>query len=276
MDKSKRQVLKEIKKRKLKEIAKTAVRKLAAVWVISSMIVVNVPTGFTMAAFVDQEASRNNTISAGTLDAGMTALADFDPAVKPTINATKDIDLSSLGTLGFKYNIKSSNLIGDLCSSLNLKADLDGANQYNGPIENFDVDIAEISAPEKGHFEASMETEDYSLQGKNCTLDFLVAAKQKDLVGGVGFSDDETMANVINAGTWILKGVWIQTTVDDFNAGISSDSGWPSYRKEINYHDQNKQVIHEEVESHQKWQDIVTQGRTEPLQRKGEWPKKSF
>jgi len=221
MEKSKRKILIEIKKQKLKEAAKKAAKKLAALWVITSMVVVNIPTGFTMAAFVDQEATSNSVV-AGTLDAQMTALADFAPAVKPAINATKDIDLSNLGSLGFKYNIKSGNLAGDLCSNLSLKADLDGTNKYTGPIENFSVDIADFSDPEKWHFEASMETDNYSLQGKTCTLDFLVLAKQKDLLSGVGFSDDETMANVINAGTWTLKGVWIQTTIADFNAGVSS------------------------------------------------------
>ena len=222
MDKSKRQALKEIKKRKLKDIAKTAAKKLAAVWVISSMLVVNVPTGFTMAAFVDREDSKVNSISAGTLDVKMEAASDFDPSLKPTVNATKDIDLSDLGSIAFSYNLKAGNLTGDLCSNLNLKADLDGVNQYNGPIENFDVSLTDFSAPEKWHFEASLEIDNYALQGKSCTLDFLLIAKQKDLLSGVGFSDEESMANIINAGTWTIKGVWIQTTVPDFNAGVSS------------------------------------------------------
>lgn len=222
MDKSKRQALKEIKKRKLKDIAKTAAKKLAAVWVISSMLVVNVPTGFTMAAFVDREDSKVNSISAGTLDVKMEAASDFAPDLKPTINATKDIDLSDLGSTFFSYSIKSGNLTGDLCSNLNLKADLDGINQYTGPIENFDISLPDFSAPEAWHFEASLEADNYALQGKTCNLDFLVSAKQKDLIGGVGFSDEESMANIINTGTWTIKGVWIQTTVDDFNAGVSS------------------------------------------------------
>ena len=233
MNKSKRQTLKEIKEKKAKGSPKMALKKIAASLMVLTLTMINVPTGFTVATFVDTEKSQTNAMSAGTLDAQMTAVADFDPAVKPSVEATKEIDLSSLGTLGFKYNIKSGNLSGDLCSNLNLKADLDGANQYNGPIEDFNIDITDFSAPEKWHFQASLETEDYSLQGKSCNLDFLVLAKQKDLVSGVGFSDDEIMANVINAGNWTIKGVWIQTTVADFNAGVSSDSGWPSYRKEI-------------------------------------------
>ena len=68
------------------------------IWVISSMLVVNVPTGFTMAAFVDREDSKVNSISAGTLDVKMEAASEVGVNLKQGYNG--DLTSKQAGSVG--------------------------------------------------------------------------------------------------------------------------------------------------------------------------------
>lgn len=219
------------KDKKNKKAAKGAIKlkvllnKCAIALVLVATILANTPMRYTIAQLSDTEGSKANAFAAGTLDQSLSTTADFSPAVLPgTVVATKDIAIANNGSLGFKYTIYAANTSGALCDALNLRATLNGVEQYNGALNSFTKDIADYSSTTANwHFEASLPTgTSYTLQNQTCTLDFNVLAKQKDLFSGIGFSDLETMGNVINAGTWKITGVWVQTTVEDFNAGSSS------------------------------------------------------
>lgn len=204
---------------------RAAIKKLSVALMIVSIALANTPMSYTVAKLVDTEVSGDNIFSAGTLDQSLSSGADFSPAVLPgSVVATKDMAIANNGSLGFHYTIFATNTIGALCDSLNLQATLDGVSVYNGQLKLFSYEVADYSSTtDNWHFEASLPSgAAYTLQNQTCNLDFNVLAKQKDLASGVGFSDLETMSNAIFAGAWKIEGIWVQTTVADFNAGQSS------------------------------------------------------
>ena len=154
--------------------------------------------GKTQAYFSDAEISGNNTFQVSTLDFSLSG-ADFSPEVTPSQNTSRTIDIGNDGSLDFDYAVKSDNVLGDLCSSLNLSATL-GGYTYTGLISGFIYSAGQFgTVGGNWQFEINLPSNDLSLQNETCTFDFVFDGSQ---IGGVGFSDQETISNTVNSGTW--------------------------------------------------------------------------
>ena len=176
----------------------------------------------TVAYYNDTENSFGNSFTAATLDFSLSPLGNFSPVVIPTQSSSRTISVINNGSLGFQYTVQASNFNGDLnfCNALNLNANVDGDDpEYNGHITTFNINSPiTFGSPEDWIFTVALTSNDPSLQGKVCTFDFVFNGVQ---IGGFGFSDQETISNIVTAGSW--QSVWIQTTYDDFNSGTKSN-----------------------------------------------------
>lgn len=160
--------------------------------------------GQTLAYYNDTETSTENAHVAGSLDFSLSAVSDFTPEVTPETDAAKTVALSNDGSLDFQYTIRTTGAIGGLCSSLNLVAELDGSEEYNGPLSGLDEGPFIFGGPESWGFTASLTNDDPDLAGETCDFDFEYSGWQTDLAGPppVGFSDIEIISNTATAGEW--------------------------------------------------------------------------
>lgn len=154
----------------------------------------------TVAYYNDTEDSNANTYQAGTLDFSLYSPNDFLPKVMPEQSANREINVSNDGSLGFQYGVQSAHISGALCGNLILKADLEGNNVYTGTIAGFNYNAGEFSdLTDNWQFTASLTSDDSSLENQICNFDFIFDGVQ---IGGVGFSDQETISNTIYSGEW--------------------------------------------------------------------------
>ncbi|MFZ2414588.1 MAG: lamin tail domain-containing protein [Minisyncoccia bacterium] len=176
----------------------------------------------TIAYFNDTETSLSNSYTAATLDFSLNQQANFSPNIIPTNLSTETIGVVNDGNLNFQYKIKVDNLIGDLCNYLELKASLGGIDVgYTGTLQDFTYSKDEMTAPEDWIFTTNLTSSDPLLQNQTCTFDFIFSGLQ---TGGIGFSDQEKISNTVTSGSWVIEsGSWIQTTPEDFNAGIGTN-----------------------------------------------------
>ena len=160
--------------------------------------------GQTLAYYNDTETSTGNAHVAGSLDFSLSADDDFMPEVTPETDAAKTVALSNDGSLDFQYTIRTTGAIGGLCSSLNLVAELDGSEEYNGPLSGLDEGPFVFGGPESWDFTASLTDDDPDLAGETCDFDFEYSGWQTDLAGPppAGFSDIEIISNTVTAGEW--------------------------------------------------------------------------
>jgi len=155
--------------------------------------------GQTLAYFNDIENSPENILSAGSLDFSLDAPVNFTPKVTPTANALRTVGIINDGSLGFQYTASTTNVVGTLCASLNIIAKLDGEEEYNGLLGGFNVGSFVFDDPESWNFTVSLIGSDAGLENKSCAFDFDFDGEQS---GGAGFSDIETISNLVESGTW--------------------------------------------------------------------------
>ena len=160
--------------------------------------------GLTGASYNDTENSTGNLFSAASLDFSLDSEADFTPEVDPETDAARGVSISNDGSLGFQYTIKTTGVVGALCSSLNLVAELDSSEEYNGPLSGFDEGPFVFSSPEDWDFTVSLTDDDPDLANETCDFDFEYSGWQDNLVGPppAGFSDIETISNTVTSGDW--------------------------------------------------------------------------
>src|SRR3989338_6162275 len=152
------------------------------------------------AYYDDTETSGGNSFSASSLDFSLTSAANFSPVVTPTTDTIRAVAVNNDGSLGFDYNVKTANFVGDLCPVLDLTASLDGGAGVTEPLSTFDIGPFTFGATEDWDFTASLNDDDESYQGKTCTFDIVFDGEQS---GGAGFSDTETLASLVTAGEWV-------------------------------------------------------------------------
>ena len=155
----------------------------------------------TSSYYNDTENSNANTFSAGTLDFSLSSVGDFSPTtLNKSESAVRTINLNQNGSLGFQYSARVSALSGDICNYLDLTATLDGVGVYSGLLKNFVYGSTTFSAPEQWIFTAKLQAgAPDSIQGTTCNFDFVFNGTQ---IGGVGFSDQETINNNVAAKYW--------------------------------------------------------------------------
>ncbi|OHA00974.1 MAG: hypothetical protein A3C12_03375 [Candidatus Sungbacteria bacterium RIFCSPHIGHO2_02_FULL_49_20] len=159
--------------------------------------------GNTIAFYNDVETSSGNAHFAGSLDFSLDAPDDFAPEVTPDDDASRIVDVSNDGSLGFQYTASATNAVGTLCSSLNLVAELDGGEEYNGLLSGFDAGPFVFGDPESWDFTTSLDSDDPDLQETSCSFDILFKGWQIDVAeDSGGFTDEEVISNTVTAGEW--------------------------------------------------------------------------
>ncbi|GEM_PF-2345653 len=182
------------------------IKKLPVHWLVVILILgMNwsglLAVGTTIAYYNDTETSSGNAHVAGSLDFSLVAPADFAPKVTPTADALRTIGIMNDGSLGFQYTASTTNAVGTLCASLNLVAELDGTEEYDGPLSGFNIGPFVFGDPESWDFTVSLTGSEVSLQNKSCAFDFDFDGEQS---GGAGFSDIETISNLVESGEWVV------------------------------------------------------------------------
>jgi len=158
--------------------------------------------GQTLAYFSDIENSDGNTYNVATLDFSLSSSGDFSPLVTPVQSTSRAISVINHGSLGFEYTVYANEFSGDtnLCDILQLKANLDGEEKYNGSLAGFTYDADEFSDPEDWQFTASLPSDNLEFENKTCNFKFVFEGVQ--LGDCVGFSDTEKIENTIISGQW--------------------------------------------------------------------------
>lgn len=156
--------------------------------------------GQTVAYFNDTETSIENTFSAGTLDISADGLGDFSLNLNPNNQAVRNVMVGNDESLGVKYLVEASDIEGDLCDYLKVKAMLVGDVKYEGSLVDLLSEIIEIdsSAPNKNwNFKISFsgdEDDALNLVGGACQFNFHFKSWQTNIDEyneGSGFTDQE-------------------------------------------------------------------------------------
>src|SRR3989344_498742 len=153
----------------------------------------------TNAYYNDTESSNDNLFTASSLDFSLDSESDFAPEVDPETDALRSVSILNDGSLGFDYNVKIANPVGDLCPVLDLSASLDGGAGVTEPLNTFDIGPFTFGSPEDWDFTVSLNNDDASYQEETCNFDIVFDGEQ---IGGAGFSDTETIASLVTAGEW--------------------------------------------------------------------------
>ena len=168
-------------------------------------------TGMVSNSFGFSSTARSvaNVFPAGQLSVVLHSPSNFAPLVSTSTPAIRQASLINSGSLPLQYQIKVVNISGQLCDHLTLKAELNGTEEYNGPILAGQSLlpaplILNQSQQDNWGFVASLNSSDKTLQGETCHFDFDVQAWQTNIpnYGDGGFTDEKTVTNVVMAGDW--------------------------------------------------------------------------
>lgn len=154
--------------------------------------------GNTLAMFSDGFNKVANGASAGMLNFSLSA-SDWTPAEKvytmqPGDTLSKDIAISSEGTLDFQYRINYEKTEGDdeFCSYLDLQALLNGTPQYSGDLNKFtNFNAGVYHDLDVWTFNVSLPAGSPNFAELGCGFKFSFSAWQDSLTFGQGFSDAE-------------------------------------------------------------------------------------
>ncbi|MEA2006695.1 MAG: TasA family protein [Patescibacteria group bacterium] len=174
--------------------------------------------GGTNAFYYDEELSESNVIALGTLD--MEVLAENNELQKPEDAGnmlpedmvTRTATVTNVGTLPFQYNIafQEVSCSDDLCDNLLLTALKNETEAYEGPLDDFDLDI--LSPLVSGNsdewqflIELPAETNG-DLENLDCNFDLVFIAWQTDFTTPAkGWIDEEFVDNNnIHTGDWFV------------------------------------------------------------------------
>ena len=159
----------------------------------------------TQAYFSDDGTSQSTSFHAGTLEMTLNSGGDFDPQLTLDQTVIKNISVNKAGDLPFQYVIKTTNITGDVCGSITLKAELNGEEKYNGNISGFDIVPIEVSAQDNWVFTTTLNDDSLWAESKSCQFQFVFEAWQTNMThyGDGGFTDEENIDNILQIGAWI-------------------------------------------------------------------------
>jgi len=155
----------------------------------------------TKANFIDMEGLANNLFAMGNLHFDISAPAGFTPQGQCGATQTRNITIVNQGN-PFRYKIKTANVSGALCPYLTLRASLDGVPVCSGSLAGFvcDNQVFPEIGPGPAHTWTFLATYGNDApSGSACAFDFVYSSWQMTLSQG-GFSDEQTISNVISAG----------------------------------------------------------------------------
>lgn len=154
--------------------------------------------GAVSAYFDDIENSLGNDYNVGTLDFSLDSQQDFSPNITQDQSAVRNISVINNGSLNFQYSVSAIDLIGDLCSSVNLTADLNGQTVYDGPLANFSYSTADYSLGGNWIFTAESVSGNSLAGGENCSFKFVFNGWQTNLPdSSSGFFNSEEITNYL-------------------------------------------------------------------------------
>ncbi len=178
-------------------------RPAAALTLALALVIQSGAFGYSGAYFSDFGLSSGNPYQSGTLAFSLSDGDDFDDAVTPLVSATTTAALLDAGSAAFQYRLKADNLSGDLCSVLNIKAGLDGTEEYNGPLAGLDIASFVFADPEVWDFEASLSDSNEIHENKICDFDLVFSGWQTGFAeGGGGFTHQEILPRTVATGEW--------------------------------------------------------------------------
>jgi len=155
--------------------------------------------GRTLAYFNDIENSDSNSYQTGTLDFSLFSPSDFFPSTPGESNQLiRNISVVKEGSLNFKYQFYVNGFSGDLCSDLQLSANLNGEGIEcpTTTLVGFSCGLFEISDDsDNWQFTASYTGDDF--WPKSCEFKLVFEAWQTNLAPSSGFSDIEEIENKI-------------------------------------------------------------------------------
>ena len=154
----------------------------------------------TLACFNDTEIADNNNLKAGILDFSVSSALDFSPQLNlAQATSSRQVALSKNGTLDFEYNVRTENLVGELCPSLDIK---DHISDVFHLLSNYSSVTTSFAANSDVLFTVGCPSIDLSMLGKHCEFDLMFEAIQ---TGGVGFSDIERISSRVEAGSVVMN-----------------------------------------------------------------------
>ena len=171
--------------------------------------------------FSDTKISANNNFSTSILDFSLKDTSD-NPLISPFFNITNmkpgDSHLQTVrvkkdpGSIDFKYEINFLKTSGEnnLCDALQLKASLNGVDQFNGNLSDFNM-IHDVAIGPSGQndwdFTISLSNTADSLKNKTCGFNLVFKGYQADSDGAWGFFDSHSLANNVATGAWTETGL---------------------------------------------------------------------
>ena len=151
--------------------------------------------GKTFAYFNDTENSLGNTYTAGTLDFSLIdeGTSGFD--IMSSGTAIRRFDIASGGSLPFQYIVRSDNLSGDLCDSLEIKAILDGDIKQEGALNGFYLDpsIVFSESLDEWQFDIEFSGDPSEHENESCSFNLVYEGWLMDVGSYIasGFKDTE-------------------------------------------------------------------------------------
>ncbi len=165
----------------------------------------------TLAYFTDQEDSSDNAFVAGSLDFSLNA-GDWEPVtiindgLLPGDTVTRQVRVVNDGLLNFQYTVEAVKTSGDddFCNALNLSAKRDGAELYNGDLLSLVIAppvVYATTTEDTWLFEVNLPSSSGEFADQHCAFNFVFKGWQTDLSAFGGFSDIETLENILEGGS---------------------------------------------------------------------------
>ncbi|MFA6437116.1 MAG: lamin tail domain-containing protein [Candidatus Paceibacterota bacterium] len=186
------------------------------------LIVVIFFTNFSFAFFTDEETKQANGFEVGTLDFSLDQIATSSlSSITPSQSGHLDLVVEKEGSLDFQYQIKTSDLSGELCDYLNIKANLGGDFKEQDLLSGFSYQASSTQTFKDWSFEFSLASQDESLFQKSCSFKLLFEAWQLNLENNSqGFYKNRELELTLSSGTW-RSGVFLNEFLPN---PIGSDS----------------------------------------------------
>ena len=240
------------RKRKYKSIItrriwKSAHKLGAAVLVMAFFSSVMVMQG-TNASFFDEENSKNDSITSGTLNLAASeksfAYTTGTNPMEPGDSIAQEAEIENVGSLSFQYKGKYTSVdSSDLCGEIILQAELNGTEVYDNKLENFDTSsIPSLSlnlnklGKDEWKFTYLLPADvDSGAENEKCEFNYKFTAWQADFPDkSLGFWDEEMLdpaASVeIESGEWVRTGDVVINEIMWMGSSSSSSDEWIELR----------------------------------------------
>jgi len=176
------------------------------------------------AYFTDEETRQANGFEVGTLNfsLGQIATSSLDN-ITPSQSGLLSLIVQKEGSLDFKYQISASDISGELCDYLNLKANLSGDLKWQDSLSSFSYQISNAQNPDNWSFNFSLTSQDESLFQKSCSFKILFEAWQTNLENNSqGFYKNRELELTLSSGTW-RTGVFLNEFLPNPDGAFGGD-----------------------------------------------------